>query len=88
MKPLSFFLKKFETLGSNERLVKEKFLKILERDFQIKLESSDLFFRNNNLFVKAEPTARTEIILKKKELLTSLEKEISAFSDSKIKTIS
>ena len=76
MEKISFFLEKFKTVGLDSVLVRETFIKEVERILHTALEPHDVTFKEGVLYITAKPALKSELYLKRRLFLTELSKTL------------
>lgn len=71
MLPLSGLLVRFKNLTNTERVRKELVCEIL-KEYQIPLQHTQISFSKDTIFIKAVPLIKTEIALKKVDILKKI----------------
>lgn len=66
------FLQKFSHLTLPDDTLKRLFVELVDQDFGLKIERSQLMVRNGVLFVNVSPTIKSELYLRKHKILTKL----------------
>ncbi len=76
MDNISSFFEKFKKYISETVLVKESILEIIERNSSIKLSKENIKIRNKAIYITCSPIKRSEIVMNKEAILSSIAKEI------------
>ena len=84
MDHISLFLKKFETLGLREVLVKEEIAKIIEKKCGVKISMKDITYIDGLLTIKGSRSLKSELFLRKQEIVEEIENN---FTTTKINRI-
>lgn len=71
MLPLSNLLARFKNLTNTERVRKELICEVL-KEFKIPLLHTQVSFSKNTVFIKAPPLIKTEVALKKSDILKKI----------------
>ncbi|MDO8482978.1 MAG: hypothetical protein Q7S86_04135 [bacterium] len=85
MEQISFFLEKFRTLGLEGALSKQVFIEAVEKVLAFKLSSDSVELRQDTFFVKAHPTFKSELYLKREIILAELLKTLGSKGEKKIR---
>lgn len=85
MEQISFFLEKFKSLGLEGALSKQVFIETVEKVLAIKLSSDSVELRQGTFFVKAHPTLKSELYLKREIILTELGNTLGSKSQKNIR---
>lgn len=75
MNNLKRFLDRFRNLRAPDASVKETFVRILEKEIGIVLSTKDIELVGSTLHIRAHPTLKSEVYLRKKHLLKCLLEE-------------
>lgn len=73
MNRISLYLSKYKSLGLEEKLAKENILNVLKNDFGFQLEKNQIEYKKGNLTIHVTGPLKTEITLKKAEILEKLD---------------
>jgi len=76
MQQISFFLEKFKTLGMDSILTKKVFTDTVEKILNTKLPSDTIRIKDGTIFVKAHPSLKSELYIKREILLAELSKTL------------
>lgn len=68
------FLSRFKKLGTSNKKIKESFIDVLQTQFDIHVDNTQVRVLKNNIYVRTTPIRKTEI-LQKKEYIISVLKE-------------
>ena len=71
MLPLSGLLARFKNLTNTERVRKEFVCEVL-KEYKIPLDHTKVSFSKENIFLKVSPIIKTEIALKKEDILKKI----------------
>ncbi|KKT45266.1 MAG: hypothetical protein UW34_C0001G0025 [Parcubacteria group bacterium GW2011_GWA2_44_15] len=74
MEKISFFLEKFKTLGLEPALVKIAFIEKVERILHAKLNPENIKIKDGVLYIKAHPTLKSELYMKRRLFVDELSK--------------
>ncbi|KKT45122.1 MAG: hypothetical protein UW34_C0005G0008 [Parcubacteria group bacterium GW2011_GWA2_44_15] len=85
MKEISFFLEKFKSLGLEGALSKQVFIETVEKILSVKLPPSSVELRQETFFVKAHPTLKSELYLKREAILVEFAKTLGSKGERKIR---
>lgn len=85
MEQISFFLEKFKTLGLEGALSKQVFIEAVEKVLAVRLPADSVELRQDTFFVKAHPTLKSELYLKRETILVELAKVLGSKIDKKIR---
>lgn len=72
MEQISFFLEKFKTLGLENVAIKQAFIEQIKSVFHTTLASNDVTVKDGTVYVRAHPTLKSELYIKRELLLTKL----------------
>jgi hypothetical protein len=81
---ISSFFKKFENISPPQRFIKEILMKVVLDTAGVALKDNNISVNRNTVFVTADPIIKSEIFLKKEEILKKVRQELSQYK----KTIS
>lgn len=84
MIPLHQLLERFKNLKNTDKIKKENIVEIFSRN-KIPAAISQITFSRQTIVVKVPPIIKTEIILKKTELLKQIEEKLGAGAFLEIK---
>ena len=84
MDHISLFLKKFETLGLREVLVKEEIAKIIEKKCGVKILMKDITYIDGLLTIKGSRSLKSELFLRKQEIVEEIENSFTATKINRI----
>ena len=73
---VSLYLEKFKTLGLAEYVAKDALISVIKKSIGVEIEKKDVEYRNGKFQIKAEPIIKSQIYIKKIEILESLSKEL------------
>lgn len=73
MLPIGNLLSRFKNLTNSDKVKKQLIVEILEKN-RIPVKVSQIGIQKNIIFIKAQPIIKTEIILKKEEILNEIKK--------------
>lgn len=73
---ISLYLEKFKILGLGEVLAKDAMISVLEKLVGVKIERKDIEYKNGMFRIKAEPIVKSQIYIKKNEILELLSQEL------------
>lgn len=85
MEQISFFLEKFKSLGLEGALSKQVFIETVEKVLAVKLSSDSVEFRQDTFFVKAHPSLKSELYLKRETILAELGRTLGSKSEKRIR---
>ncbi len=85
MEQISFFLEKFKSLGLESVAVKRLFIEQVEKVLHVKLQADDVVVKSDVVYVKAHPTLKSELYLKRTLLAEELSKVLGAVKISSIR---
>lgn len=85
MEQISFFLKKFKTLGLSSVIAKSAFIEAVEKVLKTKLPFESVELKEETFFVKAHPALKSELYLKREIVLTELSKTLGSLGSKKIR---
>ena len=77
MEHISFFLKKFESLGAREFLVKEIVSKTIEEKIKVKISTKNIVYDRGLLTIKSSRSLKSELFLYKDEITSEIEKNLT-----------
>lgn len=69
---LGDFLEKFKKLHGDRLQSRQSVLDVVNQVLGVQLQQTDITIKNNTLTIKASPTLKTEIYMKKEALLQAL----------------
>jgi hypothetical protein len=72
MIPLEQLLARFKNLTNTEKVKKELVCNNLSKITGLTVPSSCIFFSKNTIFFKIPPIIKTEVLLKKREIITHI----------------
>jgi len=72
MKKISDLLKKFSSFGLEERTIKERIINLLEENYKINIEKSQIKIKDGKIFLSLSGVPKTIIVLNKKGVLNEL----------------
>lgn len=75
MNQISVYLSKFKNLGLEENLIKNQVLEVFNNKFSFDLKREQVEYKNGNLKINISGPQKTEIVLKKEEIVKVLNKE-------------
>lgn len=84
MEKISFFLKKFKTLGLDQELAKQAFIETVLKVLGVRLPPELVTLKGDTFYVKAHPTLKSELYLKREAVLLELSKLPLAMKNRKI----
>jgi hypothetical protein len=70
---ISKFLESFKEILFKEELFKEDICLVLKEKINISIERKNIILRNNILSIQADPYIKTEIFLRKEEILKEIQ---------------
>lgn len=85
MQQISFFLERFKKLGLDKNLSVSIFINVVGSVIKTKLPAESVSFKDGTFFVRAHPTLKSELFLKKEKILTELSKLLSSQGERKIR---
>lgn len=71
MLPIGNLLSRFKNLTNSDKVKKQLVVEILERN-KIPVKISQISIQKNTIFIKTQPIIKTEIILKKSEIIQEI----------------
>ena len=72
MEQISFFLERFKSLGLDSSLLKQVFIETVQKTLKVTLSKEDVQIRDGVVSVKAHPAFKSELRIKRKEILEDL----------------
>ena len=76
MNNISGLLAKFKKLKPSDTYVKEAFIETMKEVMNVEVFKPEINVQGSNIFLNVHPALKTEIFLKKKEILESLDKKL------------
>ncbi len=73
---VSLYLEKFKTLGLAEHTAKDALILVLQKSIGVAIEKKDVEYKNGKFQIRTEPIIKSQIYIKKNEILESLSKEL------------
>ena len=73
---ISKLLEKFKKLKPSDLFVKEAFIDVIKEVLSVEISKEEITVSGSNLFLNVHPTLKSEIFLKKKAILESLEEKL------------
>ena len=73
---ISNFLEKFKTLKPTDTYIQEAFIESVKEVMNIELTKNEISVQRHTLFLNVHPTLKTELYLRKKDILRLLEKKL------------
>ena len=81
MKNISDFLGRFKKIKPPHKFIKEEFISLVKKDIDFDLNKEDIDIKNNKIQITSDSTIiKTEIILKKNNLLKELNKNLIQYN--------
>lgn len=77
MEHISFFLKRFESLGAGEFLVKEVVSVVIEKKWGIKISTKNIGYDRGTITIKGSRSLKSELFLNKQEIVEEIEKSLT-----------
>lgn len=69
---LQQYLEKFKHLGAEERILKEVIKEKIKQILKIEIEEKNISTRGDEIIIKAAPTIKNSIYIKKEEILKAI----------------
>ena len=85
MEQVSFFLEKFKSLGLNSLIAKSVFIEAVEKILKVKISAENIELKNDTFFVKAHPTLKSELYMKREVILNEVYKNLGFEQSKKIR---
>ena len=76
MEKLGKFLQKFKSLGLTEHRIKDSLIQIIKNKIDFSLSRKEIDVKNGKITVRVSGPIKTEIVLRRQEILTELKKEV------------
>jgi hypothetical protein len=70
-------LEKFKKLKPSDLYVKEAFIESMKEVMNVEISKAEINVNGSNIFLTVHPALKTEIFLRKKEILKSLEQKLN-----------
>ena len=81
MKNISSFLERFKNIKPPHKFIKEEFISLIKENIGFDLNKKDIDIKNNKIQITPDSTIiKTEIILKKNNLLKELNKNLIQYN--------
>lgn len=74
---VSLYLEKFKSLGLAESTAKDALISVLQKCVGVEIEKKDVQYKNGAFRIQAEPIVKSQIYIKKNEILESVSKELN-----------
>lgn len=85
MELVKFFLQKFSNLTLPDDTLKRLFIDIVVKTCGIELDRSQIVFRRGELLVTTSPIVKSELFLRKNQIMKQLEIELSVKAPKNIR---
>lgn len=73
------FLERFKNITPPDKFVKDVFIYVVKDAVNIEIEKDDLDVRNGTIFISIDPIIKSEIFLKKNEIMKNLTKKLKEY---------
>ena len=73
---ISNFLEKFKNLKPTDTYIQEAFIETVKEVMNVELSKSEITVKRHTIFLNVHSTLKTELYLRKKEILQTLEKKL------------
>jgi|GEM_PF-895862 len=80
MNIISTFLERFKKLSPPQSIIKTAFINAVRSQFKIEVLPEQVRIQRDTIFFQGNPLFKTEMTLKKKELLAKINEELKLFS--------
>ena len=79
------FLKKFNALVPQEKIIKDELIRVVSAETGIFLSKDEISFHGGVVFLKTTPATRNELFMRKKALLSEMKKSLGDKSPQDIR---
>jgi hypothetical protein len=76
MDSISSLLKKFTSITPPDESVRKEVVRILESQYRISLDMKDVRVQKGVVYLETSPLIKTEVVMRKEELLSLLQKSL------------